>query len=162
MSNNIYNPGETYWTEVARLDRILHPRGTKDRSGVLGKIAAVRWVRWADSEQTYALKTARLLWAIGTDRWLSSHLCEYKEALPSPAASGVVIGREVVYNPVDRGGYIFRDYQNIVGDALAADNPHRAISLARREQDQAGSSLPTDETYLFILDALKTAEEATR
>lgn len=168
MSKNIYDPGSGYWSEIARLDTLLFEHGMRNVRGLLGKIAVVRNVAWLEEDRTYVLKTARLKWAAGSGRWLSSHLCQYEGVPTSPQSStGETeleddITREVIYNPVQRGGYVFGDYQDFLQDSLDEAEQKHALRQSRKEQNRAGLSLPTVETYDFILHALTVAESAAQ
>ncbi|MGI8420379.1 MAG: hypothetical protein ACR2LN_07115 [Candidatus Levyibacteriota bacterium] len=176
MPEREYKPNKAYWRDVIELDKTLFDRGMRD-SSLVDRILfkQQRKTEWNSDKREFRFSSVRMRYPLG-EQHLGSTIYAMQELPVSEVRSlnrgQVGLLRKVKFVPtgiLSYGNHDVREYQHTIDlDHLRdATEPEikdmRSIAQqARREQNRTGFSIPTEETYVFILDTLKQGEEATR
>jgi hypothetical protein len=179
MSSRIYAnmPNRAYWREVAELDRTLSDRGSVVTGGLVGMLTLNTRTEWRRGENDYGLMSARFMGI-----HIGSVLLQVTE-LSASGTRSLDLGRVALVRRVPfiasgvyaSGNHGVSDHQFILngldlgrferGEIEVGSAEFRALrstmKKAKREQNASGFSIPTEETYTFILETLRQGVEAT-
>lgn len=165
-----YQPGKAYWQEIAELDQTILTYRASTIRRVAGAMLLQRRVNWTSEGARYIFSSGKLFGI-----HVGATIKELKQAddTPTIGSESQRLSRQVSFVPSGIFAYpnhSVKDYHYrlAMSEGEASADRISGVELTklrfhaaqiRHEQNRSGASLPTEETYQFILTAMQQGLE---